>query len=395
MGDTVKRNTKVAVEIESTQGTYVAPTGASSFLQTLEDGLELNISQETIERSVFSGSIGQITPRVGIRSSSGTIPVEMRADATAGAAPEFDKLMRSALGTRRQLAGTVTTKSSGNTDDVLQIQNADIASFAVNDIVLVKESGAYHVSPISAVDNTNDAANITLKIPHPDGSFSNSVVIEKFTLYTVAESGHPSLSITKYVEDAVEECSVGARVTGLSLENFSTGQIPSLNFSFEGLNFTRELDAPDFSPSYDAALPPIMLDGRVYQDDTEITINEMTLSLENTLGYKTGIENPNGRVSSRITERVITGSMVPYKADNSIANFTKFVNNTSFSLFAYGKNATSTPGEFQNVIAIYMPNCTITELGEQDQDGLLQENVAFSANRGPSGTVNELYIAFI
>jgi hypothetical protein len=42
-----------------------------------------------------------------------------------------------------------------------------------------------------------------------------------------------------------------------------------------------------------------------------------------------------------------------------------------------------------------MPNCIITELNEADQDGLLQDAITFSANRGASGTTSEIYIAVI
>lgn len=395
MGDTVKKNTSVAIEIESTEGTYVAPSAASSFVQTLADGFELSPSKEVLERNVFTSSIGKTAPRTGQFQVSGSIPVEARAHSTEGAAPEYDKLMRSALGSRRQISTAITTKATGNTGSVLQIQDADIASINVGDIIMVKESGAFHVSPVSAVDSTVGAANITLLVPKASGSFSASVVIARSTTYIVADSGHPSLSISKYVESAVLEKAIGCKVTSMSLENFSTGQLPTISFGVEGLNFDRSLSAPAYTPSYDTALPPIVLDGRAYMDGTAIDINELSVSLENSLGFKTSISAENGRVSSRATERVITGSMDPYKADNSIANYTKYKQNTAFSLFAYAKVPTSTTGEFGQVIAIYMPNCVITELGEADQDGILKDAISFSANRGSAGTTPEIYVAFI
>jgi hypothetical protein len=395
MSIAVRDNTIVAIETEVTEGTYVAPSGASSFLQTLSDGFEMTPSKELVERNIFTGSIGKVQPRTGMRSVAGSIPVEARANSTEGSEPEFDKLMRSALGARRQNTTTVTTKASGNTATVLQIEDADISKFAVGDIVMSKGSGAYHVSPVTAVDTTGSAANITLLVAHPDGDHDDSVTVSKFTTYYVADSGHPSLSITKYAEDAVREMAVGCKVTSLSLENFTTGQIPSFNFGFEGLTFDRSLTAPAYTPSYNSALPPIVLDARAYMDGTEITINELTFSLENTLGFQTAISEQYGKASSRVTERVITGSFNPYKLSDSIANYTKFVDNTAFSLFAYAQVPTGTTGEFGNVIAVYMPSCLITELGEADQDGLLQEAVSFSANRGSSGSTNEIYIGFI
>lgn len=395
MGTTVRENTKVAVEIEDTEGTYKAPTGASSFVQTLSDGFEMTPAKELLERNIFNGSIGKSTPRTGTKSVTGSMPVEARAHSTEGTEPEYDALMRSALGSRRQLTSAVTTKSSGNTASTLEIEDADISNFAVGDIVMVKEAGAYHVSPVTAVDTSTGAAQITLLVSHPDGAMSASVEIAKFTTYTVADSGHSSLSITKYVEDAIRETAIGCKVTSVALENFTTGQMPSFNFSFEGLDFDRSVTSPSYTPSYDSALPPIVLDAHAYQDGTEVTINELSFSVENSLGFKTAISESNGRASSRATERTITGSFNPYKADDSVSDFTKFVNNTSFSLFAYASVPTGTTGEFGNVVAVYMPNCIITELGESDQDGILQDAISFSADRGSSGTDKEIYIAVI
>ena len=393
MGLTVKKNTAYAVEIESTEGVYKAPTGPSSFVQVLADGAELAPSKELLERNIFTASIGKTSPRTGQFQVTGSMPVECRASSTEGGAPEYDALMLSALGAKRQKSATTITKV-GNTASVLQIDDFDIGDFAVGDIVLIKEPGAFHVSPIKAVDDTQGAATITLLVPHPTGISSNAE-IAKFTTYTVADSGHPSLSISKYLEGKVLEKAIGCRVNSMSLENFATGQLPSWSFGYEGLNFDRELTSIPYQPSYDTALPPIILDAKVFMDGQEILVNELSLTVENTLGFQTATSAPNGRIAGRATERTITGSFNPYKQDNSISNFTKYKQNTAFSLFAYAKVPTSTPGEFNQIVAIYMPNCLITELGEADQDGLLQETISFSANRGNSGNIPEIYISFI
>lgn len=395
MGIIARNTTKVAVEIETTEGTYVAPTGATSFVQTLADGFELTPSKELLERNIFAGSLGKPVPRTGTRSVTGSIPCEARANSTAGSAPEVNALLMSAMGTRRQITTTVTTKASGNTDDTLQIEDADISKFAVGDIILVKESGEYHVSPITAVDSTGGAANITLLVALPSGNFSNSVVIEKSTIYSLAESGHKSLSITKYLGDAIRETAFGCKVNSMALSSFATGQLPQFDFGFEGLNFANSLTAPAYTPSYDTSLPPIVLSAGAYIDGSLITVNEVSFSLENTLGFATSISEANGKSSSRFTGRSVTGSLNPYKDDGSIANFEKFRDNTQFSLFGYAMNPTASAGEFGQIIAFYMPACLITEYTEADADGLAQEQIAFTASRGTAGTTNELYLAFI
>lgn len=392
MSIAVKRNTSYAVEIENTEGTYLAPAAATSFVQTLDSGADLAPAKQLLARKIFTSSIGETAPRTGEFQVTGVIPVEARAFSTEGHAPEYDKLMRSAMGTYHQITSTTTTKT-GNTTTVLQIQDADISKFQKGDIVMVKKAAGFHVSPITAVDVTGGAANITLLAAHPV-SIPDNCVISKSTTYNVADSGHPALSISKYNESAVLEQAVGCKVKDLSLDNFATGQLPSFKFSIEGLNFGRSLTAPPYTPAYDTGLPPIVLDGRIYMDGAAFDVNKLTFSLSNSIAFQTSIAAANGRVSSRVTSRSIKGTFDPYKLSDSISNYTKYAANTAFSLFAYAKVPTVT-GEFGQVVAVYMPNCIITDIGEGDQNGLLQDNITFSANRGSAGTTPEIYIAFI
>jgi hypothetical protein len=392
MAIAVKDTTVIAVEIEDTEGVYKAPTAGTSYVQTLSDGTELTPAKELLERNVFNGSIGKTTPLTGTRTVSGTLPTETRASDVEGAAPEVDTLMQSALGTRKQ--GVSATTKTGNTASQLEIEDADIAQYSVGDIVLVKEAGAYHVSPIVAVDSTPTLANIQLLVP-AGSAFSDNVEVSAFTTYSTADTGHPSLSVSKYVQGAVLEQAVGCRVNTLSLENFTTGQLASWSFGFEGLNFSRSITPSPFIPVYDTSRPPIILEACVYQDGVLVDVNELSFSVENTLGFVTSTCSTNGRISGRSTERTVSGSFNPYKSDDNIDQYNKFDTTSEYSLFAFAKVPTGVSGEYNQVVAVYIPNCITTELGESDQDGLLQEDVSFSAGRGQSGTEEEIYICFI
>lgn len=389
--------TSMAVAIEATEGTYQAPASANDYVQTLKDGAEMTPSQELLQREIFTGSIGKTQSRLGTKSVSGSMPVELRASDTEGAAPEADALYTAALGGKKQRASVIT--KTGNTASQLEIEDADISEFSVYDVILVKEAGQFEMSWVSAVDTTAAAANITLGQPL-SGAPSDNVEIAAVTQYSTANNGHPSLSISKYIEDTVLEQAAGCRVTSMSLDNFTTGQISSVNFGFEGLSFDRSLTANPFTPDYDDSLPPITLRACVYQDGNQIRVNTLAMSLENTLGFVTSTCSANGRISSRVTERSITGTFNPYKQDDDLTQFNKFKCNESYTLFAYAFNPLldancEFTGEFEQAIAILLPNCNTTELGESDQDGLLIDDVTFEATRGPSGANEELKIAFV
>ncbi len=383
MGYTIKNNTKVAIMKEVTEGTYVAPAAGSDYVQALSDGLEISPSRDLLERNVLGTGLGKINPRLGLKSVTGTVPVYMRAGSTASSESEVGILLESLLGSKRNSASIVS--GTGHTTSVINVSST--TNLKVGDMVVIKKAGAYHTSPIaSLVTDTS----FTLLIPMAVAA-SSATVIEAFTSYVPANTGHPSLSISKYVEDAVLEQATGCKATSMSVDNFTTGQIASMKFGFEGLNFDRSLTAPaGGAPSYDTSETPVILDAYIYQNGVKIQVNEFAFSVENTLGY---IQDTDvGKSSSRVTARTVSGSINPYKANNSVANFTKFNTNAPFSLFVTAHNPTGTSGEYKESVSFYFPNCLTTELGEGDQDGVLTDAIKFSANT-VDGSIGEVYIS--
>lgn len=381
---------------EDTENVYKAPQVDTDYVQTLVDGAELNPAKELLERNIFTGSIGKNIPRTGQRSVSGSMPVEMRASATEGAAPEYDALMESAMGGKRSAASsTIDATDSGGTHTTQRayLPDADAGKYKVGDMVTIKVAGDYHTSPIEAVSDVPGDVYIDLLIA-ADSAFVDAQEIAAVTTYVTADSGHPSLSISKYIEGSRRESGSGCKVTSMSLENFTTGQLASWNFAVEGMSFAQVLEAQPHTPNFDDQLPPIILEACVYQDGVQIPINQLGLSLENVLGFKTSTCSPNGRISSRPTERNISGSMNPYKQDDDVSQFDKFDSNAEFSIFARAQIPSSTAGEYSGSVSIYMPKCIITEIAESDSDGILQEELSFVASRGADGESEELYVSF-
>lgn len=382
MAYSIKKNIKVAIEREVTEGTYVTPSAGSSFIQAQEDGIELNGSKDTMELNVIGTGLSKVAPRVGLESASGSIGVYMKAGSSATAEAEYGLMIESLLGSKRTMSAALTSGTS-HTSSLINV--SDTSDLKVGDIVVVKESGDYHTSPIaSLVTNTS----ITLLIAAA-GAFSDSVEIEAFNTYVPADDSHPSISVSKYVEDAVLEKATGCKTTSLSVESFSTGQVASIKMGIEGADYTRSLAAPAYTPSYDTSETPIILDACIWQDGTLIPINDFTLSVENTLGWIK--DTCNGKVASRITQRVVSGTINPYKEDDDISNFTKFDNNTPFSLVITAHNPGAT-GEYSESISFYMPVCVTTEIAEGDIDGVLTDAISFTAN-SVDGTIKELYIS--
>lgn len=396
MADMVKNNTKVAIKEETTEGTYAPPTVGADFVSPLSDGLEFAPTKELLERNILNASIGKSTPRTGMKDVTGTIPVEAKASGTEGAEPEYGLLIEAALGAKRQVTTTTADDSDGgaHSTTVIALADADAGKYNIGDIAHVKVAGDHHISPIIAKSDTPGAVSITLLIA-ADNAFVDGDVISALTTYLPANSGHKSFSMTKWMADARREYASGCRVTNMALNNFITGQLPDFSFAFQGLNWDSDLSALGITPALDNSFPPTILGACVYQDGVQIPVNELGFAIENVIGSKTSTCSENGKIASRITERSVTGNMNPYKQNDDLANFNKFKNNTAFSLFGYMAIPTGTTGEIQDIVAFYMPNCLTTEYAEADQDGLLQENLSFSANRGESGDEEEIYICAI
>jgi len=398
MATGITKNTSViGIEVESTEGTYVAPSAATSYVQPLADGFDLTPSREKIDRAVLTSSIGKATPRLGIKSVQASLPVEFRASGTEGADVDFGLLLKGALGATRSISTTTTTKNSGNTGSSLKIQDADISKFNVGDIILVKETGEHHVCAITAVDSTGGAAAITITPPKASGSFSNSVVISKSTMYYTASSGHPAISLSYYWANEILQSAAGCKVTSMSLDNFSTGQVASLKFGLEGLAYAESNTVAPHTPSYDSGIPPIILGATIYRDGTAIEVNKFGLSVANSLSFITATSNENGKSASRIVERTITGSLDPYKDDTTTTYHDAFNAGTEFSLLIKAFNPSATAGEYTmgSVVGIYLPKCIAVETKVADNDGILTDEISFQAVRGSAGATEEMYLGLI
>jgi hypothetical protein len=323
--------------------------------------------------------------------------VEFRGSGVEGGDPDFDLLLKSALGNRRQLTARVTTKAApAHTTTVIQIEDADIASLSVGDVILILESGSHSVHAISAKTTGVGTATITIT-PARSVAPSASVQIAKFTTYYPANSGHIPLSLSYYLANEILAKAIGTKVTSLAVENFTTGQIASFNFGLEGLSFDEGNASAPHTPTYDTGLPPLILQACLFQNGIELQINEFTLSLENTLGFLTSTCSANGRISSRVTDRSISGSFNPFKDDTAATQFDLFNANTEYSLFVSAYNPSSVSGEIQlgSVVGIYLPKCISVEKTIGDQEGLLVDNVNFRATRGESGSTDEMFLGFV
>jgi hypothetical protein len=390
----IKQNTIIGIEAEVTEGTYVAPQATTSYLAPLSDGFEIAPSREVLDRGLLNASPGKETPRLGIKSSTAQLPVEFRASGTEGADVDHGLLIKGALGAKR--SGVTKTTTTSNTSTSLKFGDGDAANFNVGDIVVVKRSGMHEARPVTAVVTTPGANSITLAFALTNGAPPNGTVVSAFTTYYTAATGHPSLSLSYYWGNEIREAGIGMKVNAMSLEAYETGKVASLNFGLEGLDYSHINGVAPHTPAYDTGLPPIILSACVYRNGVSLDLNAFGVSLSNTLGFLTSTCSANGRISSRITDREITGTINPYKDDTAVTYFDDWTAGTEFSLFAVAYNPGAT-GEFTmgSVCGIWLPQCFSTEFKVGEVEGILADEISFRATRGSAGTSEECYMGLI
>jgi len=252
----VRNTTVIGLMEEVTEGTYLAPAAATNYVQPLADGFELAPSKELIERNILTSSIGKVSPRVGQKSVSASLPVEYRASGIEGGQTDFDLLLKGALGARHDVTTQTTSKAAVHTSTLIQIEDADISKFAVGDALVILETGAHHVCAVASRVTTPGSASITVTPAKASGIFTSAVAISKSTTYYPANSGHPALSLSYYWGNTIREAAVGCKVTQLSVDNFTTGQIATFNFALEGLSFSEVDGAAPHTPTFDSGSSP-------------------------------------------------------------------------------------------------------------------------------------------
>lgn len=394
-----KKSTVLYVTQEVTEGVAVNPSAGNQAVSILADGFELNPEKELVERNNLTASIAKALPRTGIKSASGSVGVELKASSVAGTAPEADLLFLAALGAVRSLTSTVTINAVSTNTTVINVPDA--TKFAIGDTVMIKSTnvgpdGGYHLSPITTVtEGGTNQDTITLLVPTSTNFAQSNDVIEKFTTFYGANDGHPSLTLTSLMEGTYETQASGCRVSSLSIDTFETGQIASFAFGLTGQNYQETPGSSGPAAVFDGGTPPLILGACLFKDGVQLPVNSVAVSLENTLSPVQNMCSENGIIAQRITDRAITGSLVPYMDSTSSALFDSFDENTLFSLFFYAKVPGASTGIKKECVAVYLPNCICTALPKQDADGLMQYSLEFSAGPSASGVGSDIYISFI
>ena len=373
-----------AVSPSAPAGTYKAPA-AGDAVQVLNEGLAFNPTQEIVDRDIRTSTIEQREGRTTTRGITLTIPTELRANTTEGGAPEPDKLYESVLGGKRQRSDTTLQTASSQTAvsnkrRAFAVDAGDIAKFRIGDPVRIFSAGV--IDFVSVVTAVNSATNQVTLVSDAPVNIPGDAAISPCTTYYPDPNRADAryLSCTQYLGGRIEERAIGCKGTGVEISNFQTGQLPQAAFNLEGLDFarntqtTQQIAAARALATYQQSLPPIILGAKVFQDEKELVLNSLGITITNTLGFLMSTASERGKISSRVTDFDCTFTMNPYQDDANVDNFNLFRTNESFSLFAFAANKDA-DGKLEQIVTVFMPNCKVQEISTGSEDGILTDDL--------------------
>lgn len=383
----INNESTVSLQEEVTEGTYVAPSAATDYMEILSDGLEASKELEEVARDTLSSTIETEASRVGVATVNMSLPVELRSSATQGAQPQMHDLpLKSLLGGARTATGGASDNEI-HTSTVIQYTSQP---FAVGDTVLIEESGAFELRPISSVATDE----FTLAFALENGAPANSVGIGDVATYYPDYSAVKSLSAEHCIGGEIRQALAGLRASSAELGNWSAGQIPTMTYNFQGLSLTRTDNGASYTPSFAAdAEPPMALEACLWIDGSKKSYVELSMSIETTLTPLVDACSSTGKVAHRNTAMTVSLEVSPYMDDADLTEWTAFEQNTDVSVFFYAYNPSATAGEFSNAIAFWMPQCRIIAAPAGDQDGVATNALSLKAHQS-SGN-DSIFISFI
>lgn len=225
------RDSVMAVTVESTEGTPVAPSAAGEYLAIQED-VSMSPNSETLVNAEIKSSLGQSQPIIGRETASASFSHYLKHSGVEGTASEADELLTAAFGSE-EIESTEYNSVAGSTVSVVNVDSGEGANYARGQALLVKDStNGYSVRNILSI--SSDALTLGFDLANAPAS---GVDLGKAIFYSPADSGHQTLSAWHYLGNAgAVQMLSGARVTGLGF-TCEPGSLVNANYSLEGLKY--------------------------------------------------------------------------------------------------------------------------------------------------------------
>jgi len=225
------RTSALAVTVETTEGTPVAPTGASQFLAA-QDDFAMSPAFDVLENAELKSSLGKGKSILGAENPSASFSHYLRHSGVEGTAPNYKELLQAAFGAEDVEATEYNTVSS-STVSVINVDTGEGAAFRRGQPLLIKDAtNGYRIRPVHSI--STDALTIGFQLPNAPASGVN---LGKAITYYPADSGHQTLTLWQYLGNGgAIQMMAGARVTQLDI-SIAAGELINASYSLEGVAY--------------------------------------------------------------------------------------------------------------------------------------------------------------
>ena len=284
------RRSVMAIMKESTEGTPVFPSAATDYI-AIQDGFSMEPGIQTLENKELRSSLGKAKPILGIEQPKASFDHYIRHSGVEGTAPNYSNLLEAAFGTKT-VAGTAYNTTTGSTTSVMHMATGTGVNFQRGQAMLIKDgTNGYSIRPVLSVATDNVTLGFNVSSAPATGISTGKAV-----MFSPADSGHPSLTISNYrANGGALEVVSGGRVTDFSID-FTAGDLIAGKFSVEGVAYyfdpvtitssTRYLDFTD-----NAATRAAVVTAKTYKDPldfasaVETSMNSLGSSNTFTVSY--------------------------------------------------------------------------------------------------------------
>ena len=231
MADIVTRSSVLAVTVESTEGTPVAPTLATQYMR-LQDDADMSPEFEELENAEQSSSIGRSKSIRGAENPTFNTSHYLRHSGTEGSKPDTSEVLKAIFGAE-VIASTEYDTVAGSTVSSVNVDTGEGSNFQRGQPMLYKDGvNGYSIRPVHSV--ATDAITPGFNLP---GAPAAGVNTGKAVLYKPADSGHQSLNLWHYLGNSgAIQMMAGARPVSLDI-SAEAGQLINMAMAFEGIGY--------------------------------------------------------------------------------------------------------------------------------------------------------------
>lgn len=235
---TPTRSSVFAFKEETTEGDLIDPV-AADFVAG-RDGFSFQGELETISSDEMVDDIGTSKNYAAKEIPKGNFPKYLRHSGVEGTAPEYDVIIKSAIGNQTDngteydlIAGAVAGSSSVRGKVI--VDAAEGANFAKGQALLIKDgTNGYNIRNVRTISTDNLNLNFNLSNAPALG-----VALGKAIHFSPASTGHVTYSSYHYGASSnsdYKQAMSGCRTTSLNFD-FPANGFAEMNFDFEGIEY--------------------------------------------------------------------------------------------------------------------------------------------------------------